>query len=339
MEKISSTVQRLFAKCLCFGGQRLWTGAKVAAIFLACVYATVHLAMAWHQSRDWHSKKGWKAEDYFADAKVIALCKAIEAEDVDEIERLVKAGADVNAKGKGNMTPLLWAFPDNKLDRFKKLLELGADPNVVFESDFNAGGGIFPGGSVTQLAAGTAFKGQFEAVMKHGGDPHFVTRRFKESLIHTIIVSPASNKKERLQLLIDKKVDLNYISGMENTAVMTAVTWGGQYHIALFLLDAGADPLLYRPGSNKKLIHLVVKDEERAKTGNEQSLADYNKLLERLKALGESPEAAKADNKRWGEWASLYSGPKFRELMDKEIAERIAREKAEAEKKQQADKP
>jgi ankyrin repeat protein len=58
------------------------------------------------------------------------LCKAIEENDVGEIDRLVAAGADVNAKGKENMTPLLWAFPDDKPERFKKLLELGADPNA-----------------------------------------------------------------------------------------------------------------------------------------------------------------------------------------------------------------
>jgi hypothetical protein len=49
---------------------------------------------------------------------VIALCKATEANDIAEIDRLVAAGADVNAQGEGNMTPLLWAYPDNKLERF-----------------------------------------------------------------------------------------------------------------------------------------------------------------------------------------------------------------------------
>jgi len=30
-----------------------------------------------------HQKCGWKAEDFFADPKVIALCRAIEANDLD----------------------------------------------------------------------------------------------------------------------------------------------------------------------------------------------------------------------------------------------------------------
>ncbi len=90
----------------------------------------------------WHQKCGWKAEDYFDDPKVVALCKAIEANDLAEMDRLIAAGADVNAKGKDGMTLLLWAYPDNKLDRFKKLLEHGADPNVITKSDFNTHGGF-----------------------------------------------------------------------------------------------------------------------------------------------------------------------------------------------------
>jgi hypothetical protein len=40
----------------------------------------------------WHSKCGWKAEEYFSDPQVVALCKAIEANDLKEIDRLVAAG-------------------------------------------------------------------------------------------------------------------------------------------------------------------------------------------------------------------------------------------------------
>ena len=117
----------------------------------------------------WQQKFGWKAEDYFNDPQVVALCRAIEANDIAEIARLVMAGANVNAQGKGRMTPLLWAFPDNKLDRFQRLLEHGADPNVIIESDFNTRGGMSAGNSVTHMACNTSFPGYFEAVFAHGG--------------------------------------------------------------------------------------------------------------------------------------------------------------------------
>ena len=61
--------------------------------------------------RSAHERLKWKAENFFSDPGVISLCKAIEAKNLKEIDRLVKSGVNVNAKGRGNMTPLLWAFP------------------------------------------------------------------------------------------------------------------------------------------------------------------------------------------------------------------------------------
>ena len=118
-----------------------------------------------------HQRCGWTAEDYFTDPQVIALCHAIEANDLVEMERLVKAGADVNAQGKDKMTPLLWAFPDNHLPRFKWLLEHGANPNVVVEGEFNTRQTISRGDSVTHMACKTSLSGYFEAVFDNGGDP------------------------------------------------------------------------------------------------------------------------------------------------------------------------
>ncbi|MGL6197166.1 MAG: ankyrin repeat domain-containing protein, partial [Thermoguttaceae bacterium] len=113
-------------------------------------------------SKSWYEKFNWKAEDFFDDPKVVALCKAIETKDLEEIDRLVADGADVNAKGKGNMTPLFWAFPENKPEVFLRILEHGADPNVEVTSDFNTKFQVIrPGDSVLHLAAGTEFPNYF----------------------------------------------------------------------------------------------------------------------------------------------------------------------------------
>lgn len=70
-----------------------------------------------------HERLKWKAEDFFTDPGVISLCRAIEKRDVAEIERVVKSGVNINTKGRGNMTPLFWAFPMGE-GVFKKMLEL-----------------------------------------------------------------------------------------------------------------------------------------------------------------------------------------------------------------------
>src|SRR5262249_43090774 len=151
------------------------------------------------------------AEEYFDDPQVIALCHAIEANDLAEIDRLIAAGANVNAKGKGNMTPLLWAFPDDKMDRFKRLLEHGANPNVVTESDFNTHGGLSSGDSVTHMACRTEFAGYFEAVFAHGGDPNLDKRG--DTPLFSVINGVRADKKTMVQSLITKGADLNHMSG------------------------------------------------------------------------------------------------------------------------------
>lgn len=274
----------------------------------------------------WHEKCGWKAEDYFDEPQVIALCKAIEANDLAEIDRLIAVGADVNAQGKGNMTPLLWAFPDNKLERFQRLLEHGADPNVVIESDFNTRGGMSAGDSVTHMACKTAFPGYFEAVFKHGGDPNLVKDGIvsNETPLFTLIKGSAQNKNSKMKILIDKGADLDHVDGGGLTPTMTAVGRGGQYDIALMLLDAGADYKVYIPGNNSKLVHVVIKQERLSEVWTPQQRTDYPKLVKWLEDHGESLEEARMDIKRWASW--IGTPAQQAKLRRQEIAARKARE-------------
>jgi hypothetical protein len=280
----------------------------------------------------WHEKFNWNAEDYFDNPQVIALCRAIEGNDLAEIDRLVDAGVDVNRKGNGNMTLLLWAFPDNKLERFKRLLEHGADPNVVIESDFNTRGGMSAGDSVTHLACQTAFPGYFDAVFAHGGDPNLKRDSIvgmHDTPLFTVITSAGANKKQKIQLLINVGADLNYVNGAGMTPTMQAVSWGGQYEIALALLEAGADHRVYQTNEVQRLVHVVVRQERRLPEYTPQQSEGYQKLVRWLEDHGESIDEAKADIRRWDSW-SRTSG-EYRRKMDAEIAARKAREAHENE--------
>ena len=131
----------------------------------------------------------WKAEEYFDDPQVVALCKAIEKEDLAEIERLVAAGADVNARGKDTMTPLLWAYPagEKVLD---KVLELGADPNTQYDSFFGTQGQIERGDSLLFMAIKSTgshntanpekFQNYIDILLKHGADPNLIHATHKQ---------------------------------------------------------------------------------------------------------------------------------------------------------------
>lgn len=278
-------------------------------------------------SSKWHKKFSWKAEDYFDDPKVIALCRAIEADDIAEIDRLVAAGANVNAQGKHKMTPLLWAYPDNKLKRFKRLLELGANPNIIVESDFNTRGGLRAGDSVTYMACKTSFPGYFEAVFANGGDPNLITNGIisKETPLFAIIQGSASNKLAKVKILIDKGADLDHLDGSGMTSTMTAVGWGGQFDIALLLLEAGADPGIYQSNQAQKLTHVMVRQETgHLQYASPQQKEAYQKIVNWLEKHGESLDEARADLKRWATWS--FTTGEFRRKLDAEIAARKAKE-------------
>lgn len=277
----------------------------------------------------WHEKCGWKAEDYFDDPQVVALCKAIEANDLKQIDRLVAAGADVNTQGEGKMTPLLWAYPDDKLVRFKRLLEHGANPNVIIESDFNTRGGMSAGDSVTHMACKTEFTGYFEAVFDHGGDVNLINSgkgNRSDTPLHITIKFGGVNRKSRIEMLLDRGADINYMNEGELTPPMQAVTWFGQYDIALLLLKSGADYRIYKPDSNSRLIHSVVAAANRqgSKYWTSEQRANYQELVKWLEAHGESADEARADIKRWTSWVGTPA--EKAKLRRKEVAERKARE-------------
>jgi uncharacterized protein len=290
---------------------RLNRGLRIAVAALLPVTVTgCHEVSKVLRQSTWHEKCGWKAEDYF-----------------DEIDRLVAAGADVNAQGKGKMTPLLWAFPDNKLERFKRLLEHGANPNVVIESSFNTRGGMSSGDSVTHLASKTAFPGYFETVFENGGDVNLVNSG-KGNLDDTplfFVIKWAANKKEKIQFLVNKGADINHMNGTWATPVIQATSWGGQYDIALMLLESGADHKIYVPQSNSRLIHLVLGEERRrSSVWTPQQRADYQKLVKWLVDHGESIEEAKADLERWNSWSRTTG--EYQRKIAAEVAARKAKE-------------
>ncbi|MBL9124322.1 MAG: hypothetical protein JNG90_11870 [Planctomycetaceae bacterium] len=277
----------------------------------------------------WHDKFNWRAEDYFDDPRTIELSRAIEANDLVTMDRLIAAGADVNAQGKGKMTPLLWAFPDNRLERFRHLLQHGANPNVLFESDFGTRGALQPGEAVTHLAAVTNFPGYFEAVFERGGDPNLAKQTLAlgrgDTPLFCVIQSSAPNREQRIQWLVAHGANLDHINGSEMTPAMLAVGYGGQYRLAWQLLQAGADPTIYAQSrSNQRLIHLTLADgDARSATWSPQQKADYGVLVQWLEQQGESVAAARQDQARWKSWS--VSLGEFRRKMDAEVSARKAR--------------
>lgn len=292
----------------------------------------------------WHQRIGWKAEDFFNDELVIALCRAIELNDVAEMERLIADGANVNQVGKQGMTPLLWAFPDRKLERFACLLGHGADPNVYIESDFGVashvgfhpyprGGhsfldrGCHAGQSVVLLAARSPVIDYLELVMAHGGDANQVDRATGVAPLDIVLDRHIPDTQPRVELLVARSADVNrYCEYTQTFPVMRAVDQG-KLDTAMYLLEAGADYTLYQPDGLEKLIHVVVRNAERsAESLSTETKQKYQALLDWLTDHGESIGQARQDLARWRSWTS--TNDQRRRNREAEIAARKAEEQA-----------
>ncbi len=193
-----------------------------------------------------HERLGWKAEDFFSDNGVISLCKAIEKRDLVEIQRLVKSGVSVNAKGRGNMTPLLWAFPMGEAV-FGKMLALGADPNVrltgrallgaldIGKSVMSASVELGDGPIYHQMFYDVGMDNYLKLLLNHGGNPNledldgdtpiFFPRNFRRGGVN-------------VRLLLDNGADINHRNRQGKTPLVSAAGW---YEHMLTLLKAGAD--------------------------------------------------------------------------------------------------
>jgi hypothetical protein len=140
----------------------------------------------------------------------------------------------------------------------------------------------------------------------------------------TPFLPPGANKRQNIQTLIKLGADLSYMNGANSTPPRQAVTRGGQFDIALMLLEAGADHMIYEPNSNSRLVHLVDEVGRLSEVWTPKQTADYQALVTWLEDHGESMEQAKADNQRWESW-SITTG-EYNRKMAQEVAARKARE-------------
>lgn len=198
------------------------------AAFLTCLFVLFGMLCGCSV----HSRR---LQEYFPDPRVRALVRAVEKEDVKEIDRLVTQGINVNARGKDGMTPLIWAIYHLKKASYRALLEHGADPNLQIQSGRHAGG------SVMQAAAGLSDSFYLKLALEHGGNPNLVNpySSYKRTPLFSAIDPFNPHVKENVDMLIKSGANLNTdFNGV--TPLMSAVA-SGRYDIVYLLLQAGAD--------------------------------------------------------------------------------------------------
>ena len=170
---------------------------------------------------------------------------AVEAEDLVEIDELVQSGVDVNARGRANMTPLLWAFPMGE-KAFRRLLEHGADPNVKLTERIYP---FYAGDSVTFLAAGpspshacifhdVSMDNYLKLVLEHGGDANLQNGHGRTPLFAA--VTAFEDSERRIRLLLEAGADIDHQDLYGDTPAMFAERHR-RYDSLLVLLEANAN--------------------------------------------------------------------------------------------------
>jgi ankyrin repeat protein len=171
----------------------------------------------------------FKAADYFSQAKELAMAAAAENDDASKIRELKAAGVDVNAHGRGNLTPLYLAAISRSKKAFECLLELGADPNVQFQET---------GASALAIAAAMADSSFLSQALAHGGMPNQVN---PTTGLTPIWRTMDEMLPKNVKILAAERADVNFANSNGVTPLMFAAG-ANRYDIDLILLDAGADP-------------------------------------------------------------------------------------------------
>jgi ankyrin repeat protein len=190
--------------------------------------------------------------EWFDDHNVNKLCKYARVGDVQKIDELIAMGADVNARGEGNVTPLLCMLYSRNKTGFKRLLEHGADPNVKMTTDSGISVMLYLVTDIDDVS-------MLRLALKHGGNPNMTLGLKSTSPIVNFAI--IDGRDDAIEELIQAGLDVNSTSttdGFRHTPLLYFATSFNRYKIALMLLKAGADPTL-DAGRGKTVLNTTIK--------------------------------------------------------------------------------
>ena len=144
-----------------------------------------------------------KPSYYFSDPQVVALCEAIEKNDLDAVDRLAgdgRASAVSDIKQPKDVyidcvSPLDWAMRAKNKAAFRKLLDHEADPAQVL---------VYGNTVMASAAEDKDDSAWLQMLLEHGGDPNLAVRPGYATSTPTLIFSAVqSGNIKNVELLIE----------------------------------------------------------------------------------------------------------------------------------------
>jgi len=157
------------------------------------------------------------------------LAKAVESQDTIAIETILKSGnVDVNAREKKfGKTFLIWAVAEDRFYSARKLLQLGADPNL---HDTSTG--------LSAVVAASAKKETSDyllMVLKYGGDPNNEVNRRETVENPTPLIAASRALLENVKILVKAGANVHHRNKKMQSPLKAAVL-ASKVDIAHFLI-------------------------------------------------------------------------------------------------------
>lgn len=214
--------------------------------------------------------------EVFSDPQVAALVIAAEKGNVEEIDRLIAAGVNVNAGGTAGMTPLLRTMQAKSVEGFKALLHHGRNPNLLDRR----------GRAVVNQAAREQVPIWLELALKHGANPNLVNKGNIYYPNETqLFYAVATGSIDNVRLLLKAGADPNHRGEYERTPLHRAVR-GGRFAKACALIDGGANFDL-KDNNGKTVIDYLRS----RKSSFPETQQEIDKIKDLLRARGVKFEA------------------------------------------------
>lgn len=224
---------------------------------------------------------------YNGDAKTLKLCRAIKAHNVEKMQSLIDAGADVNVKGKDGTPLLLWALPYGP-ETFECLLKNGADPNLILESDHGRSSVVTPGCTILYSAvrfiniSAPRYDVYVDLLLKYGADPDLGK---KKPIYETCFLD---RMEGAFNSLLNAGADVNIFDDDAKDYLLTSCDRKGRWDRALVLLEHGAtyDPETPQGIRLKELVEMELEGKGFLRVAPQKRKDDFAKVVKWLEDHG-----------------------------------------------------
>ena len=190
-----------------------------------------------------------KADAHAATANrygVTAMSLACENSNPQMLERLVQAGADVNAAGVEGETPLMTVARGGNVEAARVLLKHGANVNATEE---------WRGQTALIWAVAQRHPEMVQELIAHGAQVNMRTGKqnwtrqvtaeprekwMPQGYMTPLLFATRQGCLECAKILVDNKADIN-AQDLEGVGPLLSAIINGHYDVAAFLIDGGAD--------------------------------------------------------------------------------------------------